>query len=321
MLLTGQRQSPGVAESTRCRPVEHVEEQLGRDVEEAVQVEVLAVVVAGSAGGDLVEQAELDLAVEAGARHAVGEELEQGGEDPPACAGLAGGDRRRSGGRARASRGHGARALLQRRAARSRGRAGSRGRRGWPGAGAAGAGGEDAAAASRAGPDCDRATRWARASWAAAASIAVATWLSRPNGPAASGNEPGVDPVGDHDLAERQQRGEQRAQDGRGVARVRGEHDEAAAGPAGPAGGPGARTGCATISSARDRERRVARDRLLDGSRGDGGGGERAGEQLAGDGCERRGERRGGGGEARGRQPRLEAGALPVEPGIEHRPG
>ena len=57
-----------------------------------MQIEVLAVVVASSAGGDLVQQTELDLAIEAGACHAVGEELEQSGEDAAACTGLAGGN-------------------------------------------------------------------------------------------------------------------------------------------------------------------------------------------------------------------------------------
>jgi hypothetical protein len=77
--------------------------------------------------------------------------------------------------------------------------------------------------------------------------------------------------------------------------------------------------GCDDLISP-DRERRVAGDSLLDRARGNLGGGKGAGEQLLGR-CQNGAEGRAGGGEACGRQPRVEAGALPVEPGIEHRPG
>ena len=91
-------------------------------------------------------------------------------------------------------------------------------------------------------------------------------------------------------------------------------------GPAGPCKRTRRTKGVATISVCPDRERRVAGDCLLDRARGNGGGGEGTREQLLGR-CQGGSEGRGGGDEARGRQPRLEAGALPVEPGIEHRLG
>ena len=198
-------------------------------------------------------------------------------------------------------------------------RAGSRGRRGWPGGGGrvprrGRGGGEGGRAGLRQGHEMRRGLMGGRGLDRGRHLVVEAERAGRER------HQAGVDPVGDHDLAQRQQRGEQRAEDRSGIARMRGEQDEAA----GRAGGRRRRTsrtnGVATISSARTGNGASRATASSTGRGAHGAGGERAGQELAGTG---RGSGPGACRRWRGaRSPATpRAGALPFEPGIEHRPG
>ena len=130
-VIAGTRQHRHVAFPGRAiqRPGQHVDEQLGRHVEQAVDVRVLAIEVAGPAHGKLAQQTLLHLGVEARARHAISQELKQGRVDASSAARIVRRHRGRSARRG-ASRAASAPASAATASARRAGRAGSRGRPG-----------------------------------------------------------------------------------------------------------------------------------------------------------------------------------------------